>query len=244
MRFLRVSVVALMILTLVGGAALADTAPADEAASTIESSTDSGTEAATDSSTESSADSSTETPSEPEVTEPAPDSDVEEEVYEDPTVEDLVYGEFKGTISAITPAEGETPATVTVMIDGEPVTFTAEQLGLTPEAMALISVGAEFKLENSEEGDFELKITGESGTIKLERDAEGNLEMKIETEHPGKGKEISEEKKAQAEEHKEAAREKAEEAKQNGKGGDEDQGSDKGKGNDKEKGGDKEKGRR
>lgn len=213
MRFLRVSLVALLALTLVGSAALADTAP-DTSTATAESSSESSTAPGADSSTE---------PAEPDPSEPAPTestdagSDVEDEVYEEPNVTDLVYGELKGVVSAITPAEGDSPATVTVMVEGQAITFRAEQLGLTPEALALITVGAEFKYEYHE-GKLELKITSETGTVKVERKEDGSLELKVEVGHPGKGKEISEENKSRAEEHKEAARQKAEEAKQNGKG--------------------------
>ncbi|MFZ5817053.1 MAG: hypothetical protein ACOY93_17460 [Bacillota bacterium] len=126
--------------------------------------------------------------------------------------------EVKTAVAGVTAgAEGE-GATITLMIAGQPVTFTAEELGIPAEAVSLITVGAEFKLETNQDGETEMKISSELGTVKVEVDEDGTVEVKVETgEKKGKGHEIAEEKKAEAEAKKEAAKKKAEEAKEKAK---------------------------
>lgn len=126
--------------------------------------------------------------------------------------EDDASSEFKTAVVGVTPATEEGgSATITLMIGGQELTFSAEELGIPADALDLVTVGAEFKLETNEDGTTEMKISSESGEIKVEVKEDGTVEVKAETEGEkhGKGHEISEEKKAEAEKHKEEAKAKA-----------------------------------
>jgi hypothetical protein len=124
----------------------------------------------------------------------------------------------KTAVVAVQPgADGQT-GSLSLMVGGQVITYSADELGLTPEALALITAGAEFKL-STEDGRTQMKISSAAGTVKVEVKEDGTISVKLEDgHHPGKGHEISDEKKAQAEEPKEAARQKAEEAREHGKG--------------------------
>jgi len=104
-------------------------------------------------------------------------------------------------------------ATLTLMVAGQEMTFTAEELGLTEEAMALIATGAEFKLETSADGTMSLRVTSEAGTVKVQMNEAGEAKVKLDAGKPGKGEEMSAAAKAAAEARKEAAKKWAEEAK-------------------------------
>lgn len=125
---------------------------------------------------------------------------------------------LKSTVVGVTPATEGQPATITLVIAGQSITFTAEELGIPDEGLELITVGASFKLE-IKDGKTELKISGKLGEVKVEVKKDGTVETKVKpaSEHHGKGHEISAEKKALAEQHKEAAKKRAEEAKEKAK---------------------------
>ncbi|MFZ5825986.1 MAG: hypothetical protein ACOY94_16950 [Bacillota bacterium] len=260
MRFLRVSLAALMVLAMVAGSALAAESATDTTIETTESSstTDSST---TDSST---TDSST------------TDGSTTDSSTTDPATEPVVYEvKLSGTVLSVTPPDGDTPgsitllvagkevtvtytadmvegelaegsyvelkgtteglekievsdedeaeselktsvvgvtvgedgsASITLMIGGQEMTFTAEELGIPAEAMELVTAGAEFKFETNEDGETEMKISSEAGEVKVEVKEDGTVEVKVETEDDEKDEAEA------AKEAAKAAREAAKEA--------------------------------
>ncbi len=113
--------------------------------------------------------------------------------------------ELKGAVVGVTPGTDEEPASVTLNVGGQEVSFTAEELGLPAEALAVLTAGAEFKLEGTGD-ETELKISGPQGEVKVEI-KDGKMEVKIEAADEDEDEHEHGAEKAAEKEHK--AREKA-----------------------------------